>query len=73
VWTGFIWLRQGSVTGSCDNGNVPVGSISEAGNLLTSCVTVSFLKALLPGVSSRHETRNSQKFSCSKSEILGAP
>lgn len=41
-------------------------------NILTSWVTISFWRTLLQGDSSRHETRNSQKFSCPKSEMLGA-
>jgi hypothetical protein len=35
VWTGFIWLKNGPLAGSCGGGNEPLGSMKE-GNYLTS-------------------------------------
>jgi hypothetical protein len=28
VWTGLVWLRIGTVGGSCEHGNEPSGSIN---------------------------------------------
>jgi hypothetical protein len=51
VWTGFIWLRIGTVGGKCEHGNEPSVFII-AGNFLTSSMTVSFSRrTLLHGVS----------------------
>jgi hypothetical protein len=26
VWTGFVWLRTGTICGNCEHGNEPSGS-----------------------------------------------
>jgi hypothetical protein len=43
VWTVSIWLRTGTVEGSCEHGNEPSGSIN-AGKFLSSCIISGFLR-----------------------------
>jgi hypothetical protein len=40
VWSGFIWLRIGLVTDSCERRNGPSDPIN-AGNILAICAIVS--------------------------------
>jgi hypothetical protein len=44
VWTGSIWLRIGTVEGSCVRGNWPSGSLNP-GKFLASCTIGSFSRS----------------------------
>jgi hypothetical protein len=42
VWTGFIWLRRGTIAGYCEYGNEPSGS-KKARNLLSQLSNYKFV------------------------------
>jgi hypothetical protein len=47
AWNGFIWLRIGSLVGSCEHSNELLGFIKPR-NFLTNRMTISFSKRILP-------------------------